>query len=74
MAYEKTYVKPYPDGWKNLPEKTTCIDAAVLDQYDDTFEHIEEYLGGMDLTSYATTDYVDTKINEALGNILEGSS
>lgn len=66
--YQKVYQKPYPDGWKNLPEKTTCIDENVLNQYDSTFEHIEEYLENM--PSYATEEFV----NKALGSILEGSS
>lgn len=42
--YEKTYTKPYPDGWKNRPDKTTPIMAEILDGYDVTLEAIEEEL------------------------------
>ncbi|MCM1232336.1 MAG: hypothetical protein NC489_19620 [Ruminococcus flavefaciens] len=77
-AYEKIYKKPYPDGWKNLPSRTTPVVAAVLDQYDSTISHIEEYLAGLeteaDMSGYATTGYVDRKVNEALTDILEGAS
>lgn len=66
--YEKVFERPYPDGWKDKPEESTGISASALNKYDAAFEHIEEYLTNM--PQYATEDYV----NNALGNILEGSS
>lgn len=44
MAYTPTYTKPYPDGWKNLPEETTPITAEVLNNYDGALESIMEQL------------------------------
>ena len=45
MAYTPIYEKPYDNGWEDLPSEVTPITAEILDQYDDTFEHIEDYLG-----------------------------
>lgn len=44
MAYEKTYTKPYTDGWKNLPEETTPIKAEILNAMDNAFVAVEEQL------------------------------
>lgn len=44
MAYTPTYTKPYPDGWKNLPEETTPITAEVLDAIDSAIAAIEAQL------------------------------
>lgn len=54
MAYTPIYEKPYENGWEDLPSEVTPMTAEILDQYDDTFEHIEEYLeeetGGSEVT------------------------
>lgn len=44
MAYTPVFTKAYPDGWKNLPEKTTPVNADVLDSYDNALENIEAQL------------------------------
>lgn len=44
MAYTPTFTKPYEDGWENLPSEDTPITAEALNEYDDTFENIEDYL------------------------------
>lgn len=44
MSYTPSYVKPYPDGFKNEPIETTPITAEVMNGYDDAIENIENYL------------------------------
>ena len=45
--YEKKFTKPYADGYKDKPDKTTPVTAAILNMQDDTFEAIEEYLANL---------------------------
>lgn len=44
MSYTPSYVKPYPEGYKNEPIETTPITAEVMNGYDDAIENIENYL------------------------------
>ena len=44
MAYEPTFTKAYPGGWKDLPEETTPIIAAALNKYDSAITAIENQL------------------------------
>ena len=44
MAYEKIYTPPYPNGWHDLPTRDTLVTAEILGNYDEAFEHIEDYL------------------------------
>lgn len=46
MGYEKVFEKPYPGGWKDLPDRTTPVTAAIMDGYDEAIEHIETHLNG----------------------------
>ncbi|MCM1090541.1 MAG: hypothetical protein NC092_00920 [Butyrivibrio sp.] len=43
-AYKRTYTKPYPDGWRERPDKTTPATAQIMDNYDTAIEAIEEEL------------------------------
>lgn len=42
--YTPIFTKPYPDGWKDKPDKTTPVTAEIMDGYDSTIENIESYL------------------------------
>lgn len=42
--YTPTFVKPYPDGWKDKPDETTPVTAEIMDAYDEAIENIETYL------------------------------
>lgn len=44
MKYRPIYKKPYPEGWKNLPEEKTPISAEVFDGIDEVIEHVEKQL------------------------------
>ena len=46
MGYEKVFEKPYSGGWKDLPDRTTPVIAAIMDDYDEAIEHIENHLNG----------------------------
>lgn len=43
-TYNKTFTKPYPDGWKERPDKTTPVTQQIMNNYDATLEAIEEEL------------------------------
>ena len=53
--YVKVFDKPYEE-WENQPSEETPITAEVLEEYDATFEHIEDYLYE---TEFATNVYFD---------------
>lgn len=42
--YTPTFIKPYPDGWKDKPDETTPVTAEIMDDYDSAIENIEKYL------------------------------
>lgn len=44
MSYTPLFEKEYENGWEDFPSEDTLITAHALNMYDDTFEHIEEYL------------------------------
>lgn len=44
MAYEKKFVNPYPDGWIDLPEEETPVDAEAMQKITDGIEGIDNYL------------------------------
>lgn len=44
MTYKPTYIKPYPDGWENLPSEKTPIKAEVLDAIDNALISMETQL------------------------------
>lgn len=44
MGYQKVFNKPYEEGYKNLPDKSTPVTAEILNMQDDTFESVEDYL------------------------------
>lgn len=46
MGYEKVFEKPYSTGWKDLPDRTTPVTAAIMNDYDEAIEHIENHLEG----------------------------
>lgn len=46
MGYEKVFEKPYSTGWKDLPDRTTPVTAAIMNDYDEAIEHIENHLNG----------------------------
>lgn len=53
MKYTPIYVKPYPNGWADLPKKDTPVKAKDMDNYDNALMHIEKQLA-------ATTEKYDT--------------
>lgn len=76
MAYTPIYEKPYENGWEDLPSEVTPMTAEILDQYDDTFEHIEEYLeesGGSEVeiipTLQSGTKIADYEIDGVPGEL-----
>lgn len=74
MAYTPIYEKPYENGWEDLPSEITPVTAEILDQYDDTFEHIEEYLeqggGGGDINTTIIAEEYDESVNYGAGDIV----
>lgn len=44
MKYAPIYVRPYPNGWVDLPKKDTPVKAKDMDNYDNALEHIEKHL------------------------------
>lgn len=72
--YEKVYDAPYTDGWKDSPSKETPIEAEILNQYDNAFIHIENFLESLNLSKYATKEFVDNAVRAAIVTILEGAS
>lgn len=70
--YIPGYVKPYPDGWKNKPIKTTPATASIFNQYDTTFENIEDYLSNNEIVEIeANPELIGTE--EALESIKIGN-
>lgn len=77
--YTPIYAKPYPDGWKNKPDKTTPVTAEIMDAYDDAIENIETYLsenpiesgggGNVDLTDLVVGNSISLgrKVDTAIG-------
>lgn len=45
--YEKKFTKPYPDGYKDKPDKTTPVTADILNMEDDTLVAVEDYLANI---------------------------
>ena len=43
-SYKRNFVKPYPDGWRERPDKTTPATAQIMDNYDTAIEAIEAEL------------------------------
>lgn len=39
--WKKVFSKPYPDGWKDKPNKTTPIRGKVMDAYDSAMDEID---------------------------------
>lgn len=45
MAYTKVFEKPYPQ-WHEKPIEDTPVRASTFEEYDSTFQHIEDHLDG----------------------------
>lgn len=54
MAYTPQFEKEYENGWVDFPSEETLVTAHALDMYDETFEHIEEYLEDNPIIQTAT--------------------
>lgn len=65
--YTKQFVNPYPDGWKDLPDDSTPITAAALQQHTNAIESVEQYLednpigSGSAQIDYGTNDEFEQK-------------
>ena len=68
MAYTPIYEKPYENGWEDLPSENTPATADILDQYDDTFKYIEEYLEENPIIQTST---MPTASEDELGHIYQ---
>lgn len=40
--WTKVFSKPYPDGWKDKPNKTTPIRGKVMDAYDSAMDEVDD--------------------------------
>lgn len=40
--WTKVFKKPYPDGWKDKPNKTTPIRGKVMDAYDSAMDEVDD--------------------------------
>ncbi len=60
--YTPIFTKPYPDGYKNLPEEITPITAEVLNNYDNAIVHIENGLVSFNEDLDDFKNYVQTGI------------
>ena len=49
MAYTKIFEKPYPDGYKNRPDKTTLVTAEIKNKETETLLAIEAYLEALQI-------------------------
>ena len=50
MSYTPNFNNPYPNGWKDLPNETTPINASALQAHTDAIEADEQYLQSLDAT------------------------
>lgn len=48
MSYTPNFNNPYPNGWKDLPNETTPINASALQAYTDAIVADEQYLQSLD--------------------------
>lgn len=62
MSYTPQFEKEYEGGWEDFPSEDTLITAHALNMYDDTFEHIEEYLSEGGGGASALSDLTDVNI------------
>lgn len=53
--YTKQFVKPYPGGYVDKPQKTTPVTAAILNVHDRTFEALENFLTSSEVGFKALT-------------------
>lgn len=53
--YTKQFVKPYPGGYVDKPQKTTPVTAAILNVQDRTFEALENFLTSSEVGFKALT-------------------
>lgn len=70
MSYEPIYVKPYPNGWKNKPDKTTPVTGAILNNYDTMYQRLETYLAGNPIIAYQVSELPEASDAE-LGNVYQ---
>ena len=70
MSYEPIYVKPYPNGWKNKPDKTTPVTGAILNNYDTMYQRLETYLAGNPIIAYQVSELPEASDTE-LGNVYQ---
>lgn len=73
MAYTKVFERPYSGGWVDYPSETTQITAAALNEYDTTFQHIEDYLEDnpiADANATITNDYWNAATTYAVGDVV----
>lgn len=69
--YTKKFTKPYPNGYKDKPDKTTPVTAAILNMQDDTFTAIEDYLSNLEM---GLPDDVEINRSILVGNKQDGAS
>ena len=50
MSYTPNFINPYPNGWKDLPNETTPINASALQAHTDAIVADEQYLQSLDAT------------------------
>lgn len=46
-VYRTSFVDPYPNGWKDLPQQLTPIDAAALQAMSDAIKTMDNFLDGV---------------------------
>jgi len=63
MSYTKYFTPTYPSGWRGKPNTTTPIVASALNNYDATFQYIENFIHDLDPIgkTEADTRYIKNK-------------
>ena len=65
--WTKVFNKPYPDGWKDKPNKTTPIRGKVMDAYDSAMDEVDDRVLSL---GKSVVDH-DFMIEQLAGNISE---
>lgn len=68
MIYEPVYYPFYANGFENLPSQNTPVTADVLNGFEETIKHIEEFLANVDF------DNIKKTIVEELPSVEEADS
>jgi len=53
-VYRRCFVDPYPNGWKNDPNKTTPVDAEALQPFSDALKELDMFFDGFDKSKAQT--------------------